>query len=74
MDQLRINSKIFKYKGIEDTIKGWGNRKGLSPSIIKGRLKRGWTIEKALETEKQTEDQRFFPNKYFPHIVLDIEL
>ena len=38
------------YKGVSRTLEEWAKVTGIHKATLQGRLKRGWTIEKAIET------------------------
>lgn len=46
-------TKYFEYNGEKRTLREWSNITGIPFTRLKGRLQRGWTIERAL-----TEDRR----------------
>jgi len=46
----RRNNRILEHKGEKLTVMQWSRRTGLSKHTICGRLKKGWSIEKTLET------------------------
>lgn len=43
--------RIVEHKGLKLSVYQWGARLGMKPSTISGRLERGWTVERALETK-----------------------
>lgn len=49
------NSRKFTYDGKTMTMSEWAKEIGISSSSLFGRLKRGWSIEKALSTPPITE-------------------
>ena len=54
-------NKMIDYKGKTDTLSNWCSELGLTYAMVKHRLQRGWTIEKAFETPKNTV---CIPSKY----------
>lgn len=46
----RSSNKWYTYKGETLTAAQWGERYGIRKSVLYGRLRRGWSIERALET------------------------
>nr|DAO73099.1 MAG TPA: intron associated endonuclease [Caudoviricetes sp.] len=46
------NQKIIEFNGISMNISEWARKIGISRKSLEGRIKRGWTIEKALTTPK----------------------
>ena len=56
------NNHLITYKGITKTATQWAEEFGLNSQIITGRLKLGWSVEKALTTKKMREKTgyRFF--------------
>ena len=46
------------YKNVTLTICGWANRLGVSQYVLRNRLKRGWSVEKTLETPLQVDHRR----------------
>lgn len=51
MNNTRRTRK-FEYCGKSHTLREWSEISGLSFELLKGRLQRGWSIEKALTTNK----------------------
>lgn len=49
MNNIRSN-KVLNYKGVSMTQAQWGQKFGLSGRVIHKRLKRGWSLRKALNT------------------------
>ena len=49
------NSRLIACNGEEHTLAQWGEKTGLSVSVIHQRLKRGWSTEKALTTPVKKE-------------------
>lgn len=49
----RINNHLITYNGITKTLMEWANETGIHRLCISRRLKRGWTVEKALTTKKK---------------------
>lgn len=54
----RRNNKLITYKGVTMTQAQWAEFIGIEPMTLSCRLKRGWPIDKALETPLQTEYSR----------------
>lgn len=54
-------NKIIVYKGRENTLSNWCSELSITYAMVKHRLQRGWTIEKAFETPKNTA---CIPSKY----------
>lgn len=54
----RRDNRFIAYKGETKTLTQWSRKLGLSSSALSERLKRGWTIQKALETPKQVQFDR----------------
>src|SRR5690606_6056327 len=46
----RRTNKILSFKGREQTLTDWCQELDLEPSIVSTRLRRGWTVERALNT------------------------
>lgn len=46
----KSDNRIIEYKGESKTIRQWADEKGMSWTALHSRLKKGWSIEKALET------------------------
>lgn len=44
----RHNAKLYEFEGVGDTIAGWARRRGISVSTLDCRIRRGWSLEKAL--------------------------
>ena len=49
----RSTTRRIKYKGESLTYKEWGIRLGINPHSLSTRIKRGWSIERALTTKIQ---------------------
>lgn len=45
----------IEYKGEVKTVKQWAKEKGWNYDMLRGRIKRGWSAEKALETPQMHE-------------------
>ena len=56
-EQANNTSKnvVLEYNGESGTLSQMANKYGLKPTIVSKRLKRGWTIEKALNTPRITK-------------------
>ena len=48
----RRNNHVLTYNGETKTLTEWCNELNLSYDMVRGRLKRGWTVEAALTTPK----------------------
>ena len=46
----RRDNKLLTYKGETRTQQEWAELKGLTKGTLYGRLRRGWTVERALDT------------------------
>ncbi len=46
----KSDNVILEYKGERKILTDWATEKGMSYDCLKSRIKRGWSIEKALET------------------------
>ena len=46
----RVPCKTLTHRGVTATIGEWARRLGISDAVIRGRLDRGWSVERALET------------------------
>lgn len=46
-------TRQFEYKSEVHTLREWSDITGISFTLLKGRLQRGWSFEKTLTTEKQ---------------------
>ena len=61
------NQKLLTYKNITKNIKEWAVETNLSATCITKRLKRGWTIEKTLETPLQENHRNYENHVYVRH-------
>lgn len=50
----RRSNHILEYHGERETIEEWCKRTGLKRATLTSRLKRGWSIERAIETPLKT--------------------
>lgn len=42
------NNRFLDHKGVRLTVSQWANRIGMDPKVLDNRLRRGWSIERAL--------------------------
>lgn len=52
------SNRLMTLDGSTACVTEWAHRKGLLPSTVLGRLRRGWSDEKALNTPRQTQGRR----------------
>ena len=45
------DTHFLEYKGVKKPLTVWAREKGINPSTLLYRLKRGWIVEKSLETK-----------------------
>lgn len=45
-----MKRKIFEYRGFRLTLAGWAARLGIDYDVLRLRLAKGWTVERAFET------------------------
>jgi len=45
----RSNNRLLTYKGRTQTMSMWAREKGITPNLLRLRLRRGWSVEEALE-------------------------
>lgn len=45
------DTHFLEYKGVKKPLTVWAREKGINPSTLLYRIKRGWTVERALETK-----------------------
>ena len=61
-EEQRLNTRrnrFLTYRGSTRTVKEWANLKGIPYSVLSSRINRyGWTVEKALETERRLVRKR----------------
>lgn len=50
-------NRLITFEGVTDCMAGWAERIGMSPEALSGRLKAGWSIEKAITTPKGTQNR-----------------
>ena len=48
-------NKLYEYDGEKHTILEWARKYGMSYYLLKERLYRGWTLERALAQPKQVK-------------------
>jgi len=58
-NQNRRNSIWLEYRGEKKVLSDWAREVGILRSTIQHRLKKGWTIEEALETKPKDVPERF---------------
>jgi len=51
LPEFPSNARLITYKGKTDTLTAWARKYRLGPNVIRGRLERGWPIERALRTK-----------------------
>ena len=54
MEEQSLNkhdTHFLEYKGVKKPLTIWSREKGINPSTLLYRLKRGWSVEKAIETK-----------------------
>ena len=54
MEKQNLNkhdTHFLEYKGVKKPLTIWAREKGLNPSTLLYRIKRGWSVEKAIETK-----------------------
>ena len=49
----RVSSKLITFNGVTLTESDWSRRLGLSRNVVRNRLKRGWSLERALTATNQ---------------------
>jgi hypothetical protein len=54
----RRNSKKLTYKGLTLTVSEWSTKLGIADGTIRGRLNRGWSACRALETPESLTNTR----------------
>lgn len=47
----KTTNTYIEYNGIRDTVSGWTRRMGYGKETIRERLKKGWTVERAINTK-----------------------
>lgn len=57
----RRSNRIIEYKGERKTMRQWADEKGISYNALCIRMKKGWSIEKALETPVRKKSQKKKP-------------
>lgn len=53
----RKNNFILEHDGVKRTAAEWGRISGVDPSVIRGRLKMGWSVPEAIFTPIHTKGQ-----------------
>jgi hypothetical protein len=61
----RRNNHYLTYKGISKTITEWGSELGINPSVLGTRIRRGWSVERTLNTPVKEGKNG---NKSFGHV------
>lgn len=53
----RFRNRKYKYGGREKTLKEWSAECGISDKVLGMRIKRGWTLERAIKTSVMTQSE-----------------
>lgn len=54
----RSNNKLLTLNGESKTVSQWAEQLGMKPQVLDSRLKRGWTVEEALQTPRQKYERK----------------
>jgi hypothetical protein len=54
----RHTTRLFAYKGAQDTLRGFAKRYEISYKLLKNRLELGWTLAKAIATPLGADEKR----------------
>lgn len=54
----RCTNKILEYNGISKTMSEWSDELGMPYHVIRNRIKRGWTVQRTLNTPPEKHNKR----------------